>query len=361
MATVRRLFDRVTMSFLEKWTETDHNEGQEIAHETILQVAGELLGLGGAAMATEIEPALPTPPLRVLRGLRVESTGGMALQVTNGLGFTWLTGGGGTGLQRTRPLYLNQDISPINLSAADPGLDRIDRIVIFPRIYNADSDLRDVKPALNGPYVPTAVWKRLRSLLRFGSAADVAAGDAEVYVKEGTPAAVPVAPALGAWEVSLGTIYVQAAAVAVTQGEITDERVGVRLVSEPRFTGLVIGSLAGGYNAAALADKLQCVRRTGGLTFTSVTRNGQGDYTLLLGGAFDPLGGGTAIKPLIQVTPYGAAVVARVEATAAVNGGPPFLGDVIVPITLWDLAGNPADADFCLDVQLRTTQGGALY
>lgn len=354
MAT-SKVFDRVKQNTLEKWTSGDFNDGALMAESAAMELLGQQLGL-------QTLDNLPSPSqnYRVLQGLKVTAFGGMKVNVGAGLGVQMWAGGAFAGLSRMMPLWLPADIQ-LDIDPADPLLDRFDRVVATFALYEAESEVRDVKDPITGNYLASAVNKRFRRTMRKGTPAEFTAGDCEITVRVGTPNAVPVPPAVvaGLQEITLGQVYVPAAAAAIVASNITDERVAARPVAEPGWSGVVmLGTQGAAFNAAALADQLYSQRAEGGLTLLTLFRNGVGNLTVQLAGAFDPAGGVSPDGlPLVQITPYGGTVLFRVI-TASVNAMDD--GVVSFDVNLTNLGGLPADADIAITVRLRTPEGIAL-
>lgn len=220
--------DRTVINVRERPASSDINQAQSQMDRTLRRYQNVLYQIR-SALGSPIGSAQSG---FISDGFRPASTGGMGIRLISGLGFMSVPAdvptdiGGAIGLddrEAYKPVLLNGDQS-LTVPAADPTNPRIDIIEVKydRRLENPLS--RDVLNTGTGAFVPTVVQKTLGVALNGLTATGSGAATAVIYLKTGTPAGAPVAPATDAGYIRVGSIFVPALAASITDLNIVDNR-----------------------------------------------------------------------------------------------------------------------------------------
>lgn len=303
----RKPFDREIINVRERPLSSDHNEQRSDVDASIIETMYRQLQSRTFAPAAVVEQpdAGVAPPTGFLSdGFKVRPGGGLAVQLTAGLGF-WSDPTQAIDIGSPICLAVNDlgEVKPLVLTAPElvavpanaSGNPRIDIIEVRLDRRLTDTDSRDIMSAL-GVFDPTAVTKTLTYSLDGESTINGAGG---INLKTGVPAGVPVAPATDAGYVKIAEILVPNASGAVAENQIKDLRHMLGTGGTLRIAAVVRLVIAGG--GATVTPSIRRASTPPGLTMW-VTAGGGNNATFLALNVvagdvndFDGAGNGAAI------------------------------------------------------------------
>ena len=221
-----KAFDRVIISPRERPLSSDVNQGSSDLDRALRDF---LMLMGEVRFSSAVPTGIPSNSF-VSDSFRTSAPGGMVARVRRGMGFQYLGSDAQTAidgiqglndLSLYKPLQLSAD-EDINIPAAHPANGRYDIIEVRCDRRRMDNATRDVFNPATEVFDPTVVKKTLSFDLSGRSAVnDATAG---INYKQGVEDGTLTVPSTDAGYVKIATIYVPAAAVAISEGSIIDNR-----------------------------------------------------------------------------------------------------------------------------------------